>query len=57
MIAAGTVTVMVSEGRLTPSEGQKLCSIIETQRRAIETYDLETRLLALEKAAPGLDRG
>ncbi|MSP20817.1 MAG: hypothetical protein EXQ93_04710 [Alphaproteobacteria bacterium] len=37
--------------------GPELCSIIETQRRAIETYDLETRLLALEKTSPGLARG
>ena len=48
VIAAGTVTAMVGEGRLTPSEGQKVASIIETQRRAIETAELERRILILE---------
>ena len=46
--AAGTVTAMVSEGRLTPSEAQKIASVIETQRRAIETAELERRILILE---------
>jgi hypothetical protein len=48
MIAAGKVTEMIAQARLTPSEGQKLANIIEVQRRAIETADLERRILQLE---------
>ncbi len=44
----GIVTAMVGEGRLTPSEGQKVASIIDIHRRAIETAELERRLLILE---------
>ena len=33
---------------MTPSEGQKLASIIDVQRRAIETGELERRILILE---------
>ena len=48
VLAAGRVTQMVASGELTPSEGQALSSIIETQRRAIETAELERRILILE---------
>lgn len=48
VLAAGRVTEMVAAGELTPSEGQALSSIIENQRRAIETAELERRILVLE---------
>jgi hypothetical protein len=48
VLAAGRVTQLVAGGELTPSEGQALSSIIENQRRAIETAELERRLLILE---------
>ena len=51
LIAAGKITELVSQARLTPSEGVKLASIIETQRRAIETAELERRILVLEGRA------
>ena len=38
----------VSEGSLTPDEAQALAHILEGQRRAIETTELERRLEALE---------
>ena len=46
--AAGRITAMVGAGQLTPSEGQMLAGIVETQRRALETADLERRIAALE---------
>lgn len=39
----------VASGDLTPSEGQALASLMESQRRAIETDHLEGRVAALEK--------
>lgn len=44
----GVVTAMVGEGRLTPTEGYKLATIIDLQRRAIETCELERRIQILE---------
>ena len=38
----------VSEGQLTPGEGQALASLIEAQRRTLETEDIDQRLAALE---------
>ena len=39
-------------GRLTASEAQKLAGLLENQRKAIETSDLEERLQALESSPP-----
>ena len=50
--AAGQVAALVGAGELTPSEGQALASVIEAQRRAIETEELERRVSALEGRAP-----
>ena len=47
-MAAGRITEWVGAGQLTPSEGQMLAAIVETQRRALETADLERRIAALE---------
>ena len=38
----------VANGELTPGEGQALASLIEAQRRTLETEDIEQRLVALE---------
>ena len=38
----------VANGELTPGEGQALASLIEAQRRTLETEDIEQRLIALE---------
>jgi hypothetical protein len=51
IVASGTVTAMVGEGRLTPSKGYRLAGMIEMQRRAIETDALERRILNLEREA------
>ncbi|MSP20019.1 MAG: hypothetical protein EXQ93_00490 [Alphaproteobacteria bacterium] len=49
--AMGKVTALVGSGELTPSEGHKIVVMIEIQRCAIETGDLERRILALEADA------
>jgi hypothetical protein len=43
------VTRAVAEGELTPDEAQSVASVLELQRRAIETADLERRITALEE--------
>lgn len=44
-IMAGTAS-----GMLTPEQGQRLVGLLETQRRLVETADLEKRIEALEKS-------
>ena len=48
--AITTVVGAVSRGAITPSEGQALASLIETQRKAIETVEIEQRLAAVERS-------
>ena len=50
--ALGAVTGAVAAGDLSPEEGQAVAAIMETQRRAIETADLERRITALETKRP-----
>ena len=47
-IAVGAVTEAVAAGDLTPDEAQSLATLLELQRRAIETAELEQRIAALE---------
>jgi hypothetical protein len=49
----GALAEAVACGDLTPEEGQAMAAICETQRRAIETADLDRRLAALEAAQGG----
>jgi hypothetical protein len=51
VLAASRVTELVAAGELTPSEGRALSIIVEIQRRAIETADLERRILLLEQGS------
>jgi hypothetical protein len=46
--ALGAVAEAVAGGDLSPEEGQAVASVLETQRRAIETAELEARIAALE---------
>lgn len=49
-----SLTVIVSAtatGKLTPAEAHSLSSVIEMQRKAIETAELEDRIRRLEQAA------
>ncbi len=48
--AIATVVGAVSRGAITPSEGEALASLIETQRKAIETVEIEQRLAAVERS-------
>lgn len=47
--ALGAVTNAVAAGDASPEEGAAMASILEAQRRAVETADLERRLTALEQ--------
>lgn len=40
-------------GQIAPSDGTKFAYVLSQLRQAIETGDLEARLLALEKATAG----
>ncbi len=46
--AQATVVAAVSSGNLLPGEGQALSSLIEHQRRALETQQLEQRMKIIE---------
>jgi hypothetical protein len=46
--AQAAVIAAVARGELTPDEGAALGSLLENQRRAVETHDHERRLQALE---------
>ena len=41
----------LGDGQLTPGEAHKLAAILENQRRAIETAELEERITALEEGS------
>jgi len=45
----GAVADAVAAGELTPDEGQSVAALLEVQRRAIETAELEARIVALEQ--------
>lgn len=47
-LAQAEILHAVSIGDITPSEGEKIASIIEARRRSIETIDLEARISRLE---------
>lgn len=46
----GAVLQAVAAGEITPNEGQSIAALIEAQRKAIETLDLEARLASIEQA-------
>ncbi len=47
--AVSIVVAGVAEGRVTPDEGHTIASLLDLQRRAVETADLDARIAALEK--------
>lgn len=51
--AIGAVLAAVSDGAITPGEGQALAGLLESQRKAIETVQLEQRIEALEAKSSG----
>jgi hypothetical protein len=49
MQALSRILDAVGSGQLTPEEGQALASLIESQRKAIETTELDSRITELER--------
>lgn len=47
--ALDAIKEAVSEGELTPTEGKLMAEIVEINRKAIETVQLEERIAKLEK--------
>jgi hypothetical protein len=48
--ALGAVSAAVAAGDLSPEEGAAVAGILEAQRRAVETVDMERRIAALERS-------
>lgn len=46
--AISYIVAAVSRGEISPSEGESLSGIVNTYSKALENYQLETRLQALE---------
>jgi hypothetical protein len=46
--AQGAITAAMAAGRITPSEAIEVSAVVELARRAIETSQLEARLVAIE---------
>ena len=46
--AMAALTASMAAGEVTPDEAQTIASVFEMRRRALETEELERRLLALE---------
>jgi hypothetical protein len=53
MQALTHITAAVAAGEISADEAQAISSVLETQRRAIETQELETRIAALEASQMG----
>jgi hypothetical protein len=47
--ALGTLLDSVASGEITPGEGQTIATLLEVQRKAIETAELEQRITRLER--------
>ena len=48
--AISAVVEAASQGEITPDEAATLANVLELKRKAIETADLEQRIIALEQA-------
>lgn len=46
--AQAEILQAVTNGKITPNEGERIAAIIDARRRAIEMIDLETRISRLE---------
>jgi hypothetical protein len=47
--AIAAIWTAIGEGRLTPDEAAALCIVVERSLKAVELYDIETRVTALEE--------
>jgi hypothetical protein len=48
-VAIGAVLEAVANGELAPREGQRFAALLESQRKGIETLELEQRVFRLEQ--------
>ena len=48
LAAFAALTSGVADGTLTPDEAASVATLLEAQRKAIETHDLNVRIAALE---------
>ena len=55
--ALAEVVAAMGRGELTPEEAQAICAVVESQRKTIETAELEARVAALEECVPGTAPG
>ena len=53
LAAHDAVLAAVATGEVTPEEAQIICGLIDTRRRAIDTYELDRRMSALEHKVEG----
>ena len=53
LAALARITEATAAGEVTPDEAQALAGLVEGQRKAIETVELESRLTALEQRLEG----
>ena len=49
-VAMAAVVAAVADGTLTPEEAASISAVLEAQRRAVETAQLEQRIAVLEAA-------
>ena len=54
--ALAAVAAAMARGELTPEEARAVAGVLEAQRKAIETAELEARVAALEQCVPGAGR-
>ena len=55
--ALAALVASMGRGDVTPEEARAICAVLETQRRAIETAELEARVAVLEECVPGAAPG
>ena len=54
--ALAAVVAAMARGELTPEEARAVAGVLEAQRKAIETAELEARVAALEQCVSGAGR-
>ncbi len=55
--ALAAVVAAMARGELTPEEARAVAGVLEAQRKAIETAELEARVAAVEECVPGASAG
>ena len=55
--ALAAVVAAMGRGEVTPEEAKAIAGVLEAQRKAVETAELEARVAALEECVPGASAG